>query len=50
MSVSLISKVSGELLVKKRLRHRYFPVNYAKLLRTAINSTIVQTAVNNNPK
>ena len=36
---NLLNKIAGlrpATLLRKRLRHRYFPVNFAKFLRTAI--------------
>ena len=36
---SLINKLAGlqpETLLKSRLRHKYFPVNFAKFFRTTI--------------
>ena len=32
---SLCNKVALKFFIKKRLQHRYFPVNIAKILRTA---------------
>ena len=32
---SLLTKVAGFTIIKKRLRHMYFPVNIVRCLRTA---------------
>ena len=47
---SLVKKVAGYRLVKKRLRHKCFPVDFAKFLRTPILKSLHQVAVNNNSK